>query len=245
MLPCSLTFSDYSLPSNCPPCVARNVNSFGYLSETCPSTPIGCGSITRVTPTVVTAVTFSPKSSRGKVVRVEGSSGGGLLTIASDNTEAFSFCPAACNLKQCNNEEPERSIWDFMRHCTALVLLVIPALAALAQEQPSYSRGTVVRVTTQSLFEATRNRPTAQSESGPPDTGTYANVHILFIRKDSTTYVAQVLDPKQSYAAKLRKGSAVQFRTLGDDLYLKDPAGQELRLRLLERNPKGVLRKSE
>ncbi len=132
-----------------------------------------------------------------------------------------------------------------MRHCTALVLLVIPVLAALAQEQPSYSRGTVVRVTTQSLFEATRNRPTAQSESGPPDTGTYANVHILFIRKDSTTYVAQVLDPKQSYAAKLRKGSAVQFRTLGDDLYLKDPAGQELRLRLLERNPKGVLRKSE
>jgi hypothetical protein len=70
-------------------------------------------------------------------------------------------------------------------------------------------------------------------------------LRILFIQQTSTVYVAEVLNPKAAYPAKLRKGAVVHFRIAGDDLYLKDPAGPEIWTRLLEKNPKGPLRKSE
>jgi hypothetical protein len=132
-----------------------------------------------------------------------------------------------------------------MPYCLALGLL-LAAWPSWSQEQPSYSRGTIIRITTQSLFQASRERPTVQSNSEhTSDTGAYAKVRVLFIRRGSTTFAAQALDSEASYPGKLHKGSPVQFRLEGKDLYLKDPAGGEIRLRILETNPKGPLRKSE
>jgi hypothetical protein len=127
------------------------------------------------------------------------------------------------------------------RHFSAMAGIVTACALALAlpapaqTPKPAWRNGVIVGVHNQERL-TTRATPADEPEQ---NAGT---LRFVYIRGDGNTYMAELPEESGEGTPRLARGQRVLFRIAGNDLYLKIQ-GRELRTRIAEKNPAGILRK--